>query len=110
MSAKDRIEGVVTSPEANAALRDPAAIEVLTPAAGGTAGTVDSSAGAIRRENLRLLMHSTAFWIGALLLFWWVVCAVLGNSFSPFNPVHGSLASFNAAPSGAHWFGTDSLG
>jgi peptide/nickel transport system permease protein len=110
MSAEDSIEDVVTSPEANAALRDPAAIEVLTPAAGGTAGTVDSSAGAIRRENLRLLLHSKAFWVGALLLFWWVVCAVLGKSFSPFNPIQGSLSSFNVPPSGAHWFGTDSLG
>ncbi len=110
MSTEDSIEDVVTSPEATAALRDPAAIEVLTPAAGGTAGTVDSSAGAIRRENLRLLVHSKAFWVGAVLLFWWVVCAVLGKSFSPFNAIQGSLSSFNAPPSGAHWFGTDSLG
>ena len=29
---------------------------------------------------------------------------------APYNPVTGSLTAFNEAPSGAHWFGTDSLG
>jgi len=107
MSADERADGIVASPEM---LRDPAAIGALATATEGAAGTVDSSAAAIRRENLRLLLHSAAFWVGALILAWWVVCAVLGNVFSPFNPVAGSLSSFNAAPSGAHWFGTDSLG
>ncbi|HKR70994.1 MAG TPA: ABC transporter permease [Streptosporangiaceae bacterium] len=106
MSADERTDGIIASP----GLVDPATIGALARATGGTAGTVDSSATAIRRENLRLLMRSAAFWVGALILAWWVVCAVLGNTFSPFNPVAGSLSAFNAAPSGAHWFGTDSLG
>src|SRR5215475_14221781 len=110
MSANERVDGVVTSSEENPALHDPAAVGVLAASAGGTAGAVDSSAAAIRRENLRLLLRSAAFWVGALLLLWWVVCAVLGRTFSPFNPVAGSLSSFNAPPSGAHLFGTDSLG
>jgi peptide/nickel transport system permease protein len=115
MSAKDRIDGVVTSPEAkfsvepDPALLDPAAV-ALAAAAGGTAGAVDSSAAAIRRDNLRLLLRSTAFWVGAILLLWWIVCAVFGRAFSPFDPVSGSLTAFNSAPSGTHWFGTDSLG
>jgi peptide/nickel transport system permease protein len=45
-----------------------------------------------------------------VLLLWWIVCALFGRSFSPDNPVNGSLLQFNLAPSGAHWFGTDSLG
>ena len=106
MSADERTDGIVASP----GLVDPAAIGALVPAVGGAAGTVDSSAMAIRRENLRLLLRSAAFWVGALILLWWVVCAVLGRTFSPFNPVAGSLSSFNAPPSGAHLFGTDSLG
>src|SRR5215472_16746872 len=93
-----------------AALHDPGAVGVLPPATAGAAGAVDFSAAAIRRQNLRLLMRSVAFWIGVVLLLWWIVCAVLGRTFSPYNPVRGSLTSFNAAPSGAHWFGTDSLG
>jgi peptide/nickel transport system permease protein len=77
---------------------------------GGAAGALDVSAGAIRREQLRQLVRSPAFLTGAALLLWWIVCAVFGRSFSPYDPVSGNLASFNAAPSGAHWFGTDSLG
>jgi peptide/nickel transport system permease protein len=116
MSADERTDGIFASPgakiplEQDPALLDPGAIGALAPAAGGAAGTLDSSASAIRRENLRLLMRSAAFWVGTLILLWWVVCAVFGKAFSPFNPVEGSLASFNAAPSGAHLFGTDSLG
>jgi peptide/nickel transport system permease protein len=93
-----------------AALGDPAAVSLLPPAAGGVAGTLDSSAGAIRRENLRLLVHSPAFLIGSGILLWWIVCALFGKVIAPYNPITGSLTAFNEAPSGAHWFGTDSLG
>jgi peptide/nickel transport system permease protein len=48
--------------------------------------------------------------VGAVLLLWWVVCAIFGRVFSPYNPVSGNLIQFNLTPSGAHWFGTDSLG
>ena len=92
------------------ALHDPAAIGLPPATAAGAAGTLDLSAGRIRREHLGQLVRSKAFLIGALLLLWWVVCALFGKSISPFNPVTGSLLQFNAAPSGAHWFGTDSLG
>jgi len=93
-----------------AALGDPAAVSLLPPAAGGVAGTVDSSAGAIRRDNLRLLVRSPAFLIGVGILLWWVVCALFGKTIAPYNPITGSLTAFNEAPSSAHWFGTDSLG
>ncbi len=102
MSAEERGDAVVISPVT--------AASALPPATAGTAGTVDFSAAAVRRENLRLLMRSVAFWIGAILLLWWIVCALFGRAISPYNPVTGSLTAFNAAPSGAHWFGTDSLG
>lgn len=73
-------------------------------------GTVEVSAGRIRRENLHQLVRSKTFLAGAVLLAWWIVCAVFGRMLSPYNPVHGNLVLFNAPPSGAHWFGTDSLG
>jgi peptide/nickel transport system permease protein len=92
------------------ALRDPAAIGLPPATAGGAAGALDISAGRIRREHLRHLVRSPAFIVGAVLLLWWVVCALFGRAFSPYNPVSGSLLQFNLAPSGAHWFGTDSLG
>jgi len=90
------------------ALRDPAAVGLLPVT--GAAGAVDSSAGTIRRENLRQLVRSPAFLIGAGILLWWIVCAVFGKAIAPYNPVPGSLLAFNHPPSGSHWFGTDSLG
>ncbi|MBO0806758.1 MAG: ABC transporter permease [Actinobacteria bacterium] len=112
MSEDERSGIPVASPAAGSSLGPVPAADA--PADGGrlpsAAGTVDESARAIRRENLRQLVRSKAFIAGALLLVWWIVCAVLGTAFSPYNPVHGNLTSFNAAPSGAHWFGTDSLG
>jgi peptide/nickel transport system permease protein len=98
------------SPGLPAGLYDPQAAGLLPPVTGGGAGALDASAGAIRREHLRQLVRSPAFLIGVCLLVWWVVCALFGTIFSPYNPVAGSLLSFNAPPSGAHWFGTDSLG
>jgi peptide/nickel transport system permease protein len=97
-------------PEDAPALHDPAALALLTATVGDVTGTVDSSAGTIRRQNLRLLLHSPAFLIGAAILLWWIVCALFGKAIAPYNPVTGSLTAFNEAPSGAHWFGTDSLG
>ena len=96
--------------EDSAALHDPGAVGLLPPVTGGAAGALDSSAGAIRRENLRLLVRSPAFLIGAAILLWWIVCALFGTEFAPYNPVAGTLTAFNNPPSGAHWFGTDSLG
>jgi peptide/nickel transport system permease protein len=78
--------------------------------AAGAAGALDVSARRIRREQLRLLLRSAPFIVGAVLLGWWVVCAIFGRLFAPYNPVNGNLLQFNLAPSGAHWFGTDSLG
>jgi peptide/nickel transport system permease protein len=80
------------------------------PQTGEAAGALDVSARRIRREHLHQLLKSKTFLVGAVLLLWWVVCAVFGSSFSPYNPLNQNLFLINAAPSGAHWFGTDSLG
>src|SRR5262249_40928959 len=99
--------------EGAAALHDPAAVSSLPPvtaAPAGAAGAIDLSAGRIRREHPRQLVRAKAFLIRALILLWWIVCALFGTSFTPYDPASGSLANFNAHPSGAHWFGTDSLG
>ncbi len=92
------------------ALRDPGAVGLLPPVTGDAAGAIDSSAGAIRRANMRQLLRSPAFLIGAIILLWWIVCALFGKAFAPYDPVAGSLIAFNQPPSGAHWLGTDALG
>lgn len=81
-----------------------------SPGPAGAPGLAGASAGRIRRENVRQLVHSKTFVAGALVLTFWVVCAIAGGAFRPYNPVAGNLGQFNAPPSAAHWFGTDSLG
>jgi peptide/nickel transport system permease protein len=95
--------------EGNPALRDPAAVGLLPPVSEDAAGAIDSSARAVRRANVRQLLHSAAFLIGVIILLWWIVCALFGKAFAPYDPVSGSLLAFNQPPSGAHWFGTDPL-
>jgi peptide/nickel transport system permease protein len=90
--------------------RDPLAVGLPPAPAGAVTGALNFSPGRIRREHLAQLMHSTPFIIGAVLLLWWIVCAIFGRSFSPYNPVNGNFLQFNLPPSGTHWFGTDSLG
>ena len=58
----------------------------------------------------RLLLNRPTFVVGALILLFWIVCAVFGNQIVPHNPLAQSLLATNNAPSGAHWFGTDQLG
>ena len=77
---------------------------------GSAAGTVDVSARRIRREHLHQLVRSPTFIIGALILLFWVVCALFSQYFVPYNPTQGNLLQYNLAPSAAHWFGTDSSG
>jgi peptide/nickel transport system permease protein len=58
----------------------------------------------------RLLLTRATFLIGAAIIVFWVVCAIFGKSFAPYNPLAQNLLANNAGPSGAHWFGTDQLG
>ena len=58
----------------------------------------------------RLLLRRPTFFAGAGILLFWVVCAVFGHLFAPYDPLAQNLLFNNAAPSGAHWFGTDPLG
>ncbi len=97
---------LATPLEHTPALHDPEAVGVLPP----DTGAIDYSAAGVRRERIRQLVRSPTFLIGAVILLWWIVCALFGRTFSPYNPTTGSLLQFNAHPSGAHWFGTDSLG
>jgi peptide/nickel transport system permease protein len=58
----------------------------------------------------RLLLRRPTFLVGAGMLLFWIVCAIFGRSFAPYNPLAQQLLAANQAPSGAHWFGTDPLG
>jgi peptide/nickel transport system permease protein len=58
----------------------------------------------------RLLLRRPVFFVGAAIVLFWVVCAVFGHAIAPYNPLAQNLLAANAAPSSAHWFGTDPLG
>ncbi len=85
-------------------------VPAAVPGALGAGGVTDVSARRIRREHLGQLVRSRTFIVGALLLTWWIVCAIFGGWIAPYNPVAQNLLLLNQHPSGAHWFGTDYLG
>jgi len=58
----------------------------------------------------RLLLRRPAFDVGAVILLFWITCAIFGTAIAPHDPLAQQLLGTNAPPSAAHWFGTDSLG
>ncbi len=75
-----------------------------------SSGAMAVSAGRIRREQLGLLVRSKTFLAGSAILLFWIVCAVFGGFFRPYNPDAQNLLAINQAPSLTHLFGTDNLG
>jgi peptide/nickel transport system permease protein len=64
----------------------------------------------VGRAWWRLLLRRPTFVIGACILLFWIVCAIFGHQIAPYSPLAQQLLDNNAAPSAAHWFGTDTLG
>jgi peptide/nickel transport system permease protein len=64
----------------------------------------------VRREIFRDVLRSPMFIVGAIILLFWIVCAIFGPTIAPKDPYAQNLLGINKAPSGAHWFGTDQLG
>lgn len=48
--------------------------------------------------------------VGSLLLLFWVVCAIAGNLFVPYDPYTEDFLAMLTPPDALHWFGTDQLG
>jgi peptide/nickel transport system permease protein len=48
--------------------------------------------------------------LGAVIVVFWVACALFGRHLVPVDPYADDLMSSLAPPSAAHWFGTDQLG
>jgi peptide/nickel transport system permease protein len=74
------------------------------------AGSLDAGVGQVRRELLRQLVRSKTFLVGATIVAFWALCAILGGTLAPHNPLAENPPPWNVAPSGSHWFGTDGLG
>ncbi len=61
-------------------------------------------------ERIALLLRSPTFLIGLLIIAFWIVCALFGQSFVPYDPLKGDVLDSLLPPDASHWFGTDQLG
>ncbi|HWD66068.1 MAG TPA: ABC transporter permease [Solirubrobacteraceae bacterium] len=75
-----------------------------------SAGALQAGRQQVRRELLGQLVRSPLFVIGALVLLFWIVCAIFGTAIAPHSPYAQNLEAINKSPGGAHLFGTDGLG
>jgi peptide/nickel transport system permease protein len=71
---------------------------------------VHDSARESRRERLRLVLRSRTFVAGAVILAFWVFCALFGPLIVPDDPYADDILNKLQPPSAEHWFGTDRLG
>ena len=62
------------------------------------------------RSALALVLRSPTFLMGAVIVGFWIVCALFGRSFVPYDPLQDDVISALLPPDGDHWFGTDQLG
>ena len=74
-----------------------------------TAAPAASERSQARRETLRALARRPAFIIGNIVIIGWIICAVLGQRITPYDPFN-YFATGHLPPSPEHWMGTDRLG
>ncbi len=73
-------------------------------------GIVASQAERRDQPVWRMLLARPTFVTGAVMLLFWIACAIFGTAIAPHNPLAQQLLATNHPPSAAHWFGTDQLG
>jgi peptide/nickel transport system permease protein len=81
---------------------------VGTPGAGG--GAPADAGRSARREQLGVLARSKTFIAGAIIVGFWILCAIFGEALLPKDPLASDPLQDLLAPSGEYWFGTDRLG
>jgi len=75
-----------------------------------SAGAIAAGQRELRGELAGRLARSPMFLAGALVLLWWIACAIFGSAIAPHSAYAQNLEAINQPPSGAHLFGTDALG
>jgi peptide/nickel transport system permease protein len=63
-----------------------------------------------RRERVLLLLRTPSFVVGAIIVGFWIVCAIGNTHLTPYDPLATDVLSRLRPPSPQHLFGTDSLG
>jgi peptide/nickel transport system permease protein len=61
-------------------------------------------------ERTKALLRSPTFLVGALILLFWVACAIGGHWVVPQDPYASDPLNSLTPPDATHWFGTDQLG
>jgi len=62
-----------------------------------------------RQETLRQLVRSKTFMAGAIIIAFWIFCAIFGFRVAPHDPLDQSFPQL-VGPSAKYFFGTDQLG
>jgi peptide/nickel transport system permease protein len=62
------------------------------------------------RRDLRRLVASPSFVVGATIVLFWAGCAIFGPALVPYDPYADDVLNSLLPPDGEHWFGTDQLG
>jgi peptide/nickel transport system permease protein len=73
-------------------------------------GAIHAGQREVRGDLLRRLMRRPMFVVGAIVLLFWIVCAIFGHVIAPQDPLAQNLEQINRSPSSAYLFGTDQLG
>jgi peptide/nickel transport system permease protein len=63
-----------------------------------------------RRERVQVLVRSKSFIAGAIIVGFWLVCAIFGELLVLQDPFASNPLNALQAPSSSYWFGTDRLG
>lgn len=58
----------------------------------------------------RRLRSTPRFWVGGILLAFFVLFALLGNTINIYSPTDQDVFALNESPSAQHWFGTNTIG
>ena len=82
----------------------------VVPVESAGAVAADRTGPSPRGELVRDIVRSKTFIVGAIIVGFWIICAIFGNLIAPDSPTAENLSQINRAPSSAHWFGTDQLG
>jgi peptide/nickel transport system permease protein len=73
-------------------------------------GSTRSEQRVARSERLRLLLRSPTVLIGAIVVAFWVFCAMFPGLVTPYNPIFDNNFPLSEPPTSAHPFGTDTNG
>jgi peptide/nickel transport system permease protein len=89
---------------------EPAGATEIGTASPAAVGVRPSDARVATRERLALLRRSKSFIAGAIIVGFWVLCAIFGELLVPKDPLASDPINDLMSPSADHWFGTDKLG